>query len=107
MKHVEVPKTIKAWRVICAAQSEPDYSEGRQMLLYAGENPFRDEYMVLDGGHCSCYDWQDVDFDAVVYSKEELDKLSASKIGDGCYCESERTFWAMVRVALGLEAVVE
>lgn len=35
MKTVEAPKTIEPWRIICAAQSEPDYSEERYMLIYA------------------------------------------------------------------------
>lgn len=73
----KAPDAIRTWRIICAAQSEPDYSEDRQILIYAGDGTWDDEYMVLDGGHCSCYDWDDVEFDAVKYTSDELDKLSA------------------------------
>ncbi len=107
MKHVKAPEAIKTWRIICAAQSEPDYSEDRQILIYAGEDACCDEYMLIEGGHCSCYDWDDVEFEAVVYTMEELDKLSASKIDGGYYEESEKTFWQMVRMALGMKAVKE
>ena len=37
MKTVEAPEAIEPWRIICAAQSEPDYSEERYMLIYAGD----------------------------------------------------------------------
>lgn len=37
MKAIEAPKSIEPWRIICAAQSEPDYSEERYMLIYAGD----------------------------------------------------------------------
>lgn len=103
MRDVEAPKAIKTWRIICAAQSEPDYSEDRQVLIYAGENTWDDEYMLLDGGHCSCFDWDEVDWNATVYSREELEALARSKADGGCYYESERMFWAMVRMALGID----
>lgn len=103
MRNIEAPKAIKTWRIICAAQSEPNYSEDRQVLVYAGEDTCDDEYMLLDGGHCSCYDWDEVDWDATVYSREELEALARSKTGGGCYEESERMFWAMVRIALGID----
>lgn len=104
MRSVEAPKAIRTWRIICASQSEPDYSEDRQILLYAGDwADEHGEFMLLDGGHCSCYDWEDVDWDATVYSREELEALARSKADGGCYYESERMFWAMVRTALGMD----
>lgn len=103
MRNVEAPKAIKTWRIICAAQSEPYFSEDRQILLYAEDEPRSwGEYMLLDGGHCSCYDWDEVSWDATVYTREELEKLAGSKLDGGCYGESERMFWKMVRVALGI-----
>jgi len=104
MRKVEAPTTIDTWRIICAAQSEPDYSEDRQILLYGGEagdyhgnGPF----IVLDGGHCSCYDWEDVEWYATEYTLEELLTLARSKAdGSGCYSRSERMFWQMVLFAV-------
>ena len=104
MKDVEAPKAIKTWRIICAAQSEPDYSESRQILIYAGEDTWERRYMLLDGGHCSCFDWEDVEWDAVEYTEEELLALAESKKdGEGCYYDSERLFWQSVLIALGGE----
>lgn len=56
MKTIEAPKIIEPWRIICAAQSEPDYSEERYMLIYAGDgiNDYYDkDYILLEGWHCS------------------------------------------------------
>ena len=104
MKKIEVPKLIEPWRIICAAQSEPDYSEERYILIYAGENVWDDEYAVIEGGHCSCYGWNDVTWDGVGYGRDELLKLAKSKIGDsGWYCRCEQRFWKMVVMALGVE----
>ena len=72
MRKIEVPKLIEPWRIICAAQSEPDYSEERYILIYAGENVW-----------------------------DELLKLAESKIGDsGWYCRCEQRFWKLVVMAL-------
>ena len=104
MKTVKAPWEIETWRIICAAQSEPDYSEDRQILIYGGE---RDEYhdrgpfIVLDGGHCSCYDWEEVEWFATEYTYDELMTLAYSKVsGSGCYSKTERAFWRMVVHAL-------
>lgn len=102
MERVEISGEIELWRIICASQSEPDYSEDRQILLYGGDGEWQDEYILLDGGHCSCYGWEEVEWDAVKYSRSELDALSRSKASAGCYYESEREFWRLVRIALGL-----
>ena len=104
MKLITAPKNIEPWRIICAAQSEPDYSEDRQILLYGGE---RDDYhnggpfILLDGGHCSCYDWEEVEWYATEYERDEILNLARSKVqGDGCYYKSEREFWKLVMHAL-------
>lgn len=101
MKKIEVPKLIEPWRIICAAQSEPDYSEERYILIYSGENVWDDVYAVIEGGHCSCFSWNDVEWDGVEYGRDELLKLAESKIGDsGWYCRAEQRFWKMVVMAL-------
>lgn len=102
MERVEINGEIELWRIICASQSEPDYSEDRQILLYGGDGEWQDEYILLHGGHCSCYGWQEVEWSAVRYNRSELDALSRSKASAGCYYESEREFWRLVRIALGL-----
>ena len=79
MKTVEAPKIIEPWRIICAAQSEPDYSEERYMLIYAGDrsDDYYDKgYILLEGWHCSCYDWPEVDWDATYYEEDELLKIA-------------------------------
>lgn len=79
MKAVEAPETIEPWRIICAAQSEPDYSEERYMLIYAGDRSddyYGKGYILLKGWHCSCYDWPEVDWDATHYEEDELLKIA-------------------------------
>lgn len=43
MKTIEAPKTIEPWRIICAAQSEPDYSEERYKCVGEVCEKCRDE----------------------------------------------------------------
>ena len=104
MRHVEAPRAIRTWRIVCAGQSRPDYNEERLVLLYAGDEPSTwdgSEFMLLEGDHCSCYDWNDVQWDAVVYTLEELEKLSAAKEAERFAEDWERGFWAAARNALG------
>lgn len=99
MKKVEAPKAIEPWRIICASQSEPGYSEDRWMLIYGGEEIWDDVYVVLEGGHCSCYDWQEVQWDAVEYTRDELVQLAMNNSRSGYYV-AERRFWKLVLMAV-------
>ena len=104
MRMVKAPERVEPWRVVCAAQSEPYYSEDRQILLYgADEGDYYNEgpFILLDGGHCSCYDWEEAEWDATEYTRDELLTLMRSKLEKGgFYCESEKCFWKMVKRAL-------
>ena len=108
MKAIKAPDKIDTWRIVCAAQSEPDYSEDRQILLYGAEEGdyYNDGPFILsDGSHCSCYDWEEVEWCATEYTRDEILRLAKSKTdGDGCYSKSERMFWQMVLMALVVEA---
>lgn len=103
MKAIEAPKSIEPWRIICAAQSEPDYSEERYMLVYAGDgiNDYYDKgYILLEGWHCSCYDWPEVDWDATYYEEDELLKIADMRKRNPSD-SAERRFFMLVEQALG------
>lgn len=103
MKTIEAPKIIEPWRIICAAQSEPDYSEERYMLIYAGNgiNDYYDKgYILLEGWHCSCYDWPEVDWDATYYEEDELLKIADMRKRNPSD-SAERRFFMLVEQALG------
>ena len=101
MKTIEAPKTIEPWRIICAAQSEPDYSEERYILIYAGDgiNDYYDKgYILLEGWHCSCYDWPEVDWDATYYEEDELLKIADMRKRNPSD-SAERRFFMLVEQA--------
>ena len=106
MKVVEAPKSIEPWRIVCASQSEPDYSEERYILIYANDDPHEycagEGYILIEGGHCSCYSWTEVSWSAVQYTTDELKKLGKSKLDGGCYYEAEKRFWVSVLHAIGM-----
>ena len=101
----DIPESIEAWRVIAAWQSEPDYSEDKMLLVDLGENDggyvIDHRYVVIEMGHCSCYDWPEADLCATEYGEDELVALAKSKLdGSGCYYNSEPLFWRSVLVAV-------
>jgi len=104
VRNINPPDTIETWRIVCAAQSEPYYSEDRQILLYGSDRgDYHNEgpFILLDGSHCSCFDWEDVEWYATEYERDEILALAKSKTdGDGCYSKSERVFWQMVLMAV-------
>lgn len=67
---------IKPHQILVAITSEPDYEMDRKMLLENIEGLKQDEYLVLEGFHCSCYDFDDTDWSGAIYNKEELSKLA-------------------------------
>lgn len=80
---------IQPHNVVFAWTSQIDYEMGRKILLENLDGLEYDEYLLLEGGHCSCYDFDETEWDAIVYTKEELRKLAKSY--------SEETFWNMIK----------
>lgn len=67
---------IKPHQILVAITSEPNYEMDRKMLLENIEGLKWGEYLVLEGFHCSCYDFDDTDWSGTIYNKEELSKLA-------------------------------
>ncbi|MCM3701867.1 hypothetical protein [Paenibacillus macerans] len=78
---------IKPHNIIVACTSEPDYEMQRQILL---EIKY-DKYVVLEGWHCSCYDFDETEWEAIEYTSQELKELAAAKYN------KEKEFWKKVR----------
>lgn len=81
------------------------------MLCYASERGayhYAGPFLLLDGGHCSCYDWEDVVWTGTEYTRDEIEALARSYVeGDcGCCSRSEQTFWESVCMALGIKVAL-
>jgi hypothetical protein len=81
---------IKPHHIVIACTSEPDYEMNRQILL---ENGF-ENFIVLEGYHCSCYDFDDTEWEAIEYIRDELKNLANAK-----YNENDK-FWQQVKQQL-------
>lgn len=82
---------IKPHNVIFSHTSERDYEMSRIMLLEKIDGLESDEYLLLEGYHCSCYDFDETNWDAIIYTMNELQILAQSK---GTH--EKPTFWNMV-----------
>lgn len=85
-------KELYPHNVVFAWTSDQDYDMERLILLedLPGIDHF-DGYVVLEGSHCSCFGFDETSWDAVEYSREELQKLSAAEYN------LAHPFWQMVR----------
>lgn len=82
---------IKPHNIVFAWTSEPDYEMNRIMVLNNIEGIDEwDEYLVLEGGHCSCYDFDETSWYGTVYTKQELQSLANAEYN------KENLFWNMV-----------
>ncbi len=70
--------TVDAVSVLFAATSERDYEMSRVILVDVGN-----EFTVLFGGHCSCYGFDEVEWDATEYTEGELETLAPTWMGEG------------------------
>lgn len=103
MRKTEAPKFLEPWRILVSLTSKPDYEMDRYILAHAGED-WEDEYLVIEGYHCSCYNFSDTAWGAVIYTREELIKLAKARISDECfYYSCETKFWKLVVDVLGLK----
>ena len=60
--------------ILFAITSEMDYEMDRLVLLEHRED-FETQFILIEGSHCSCYDFDDTQWDALVMTEEELRKL--------------------------------
>lgn len=79
---------IKPHNIVVAFTSEPDYEMSRHILL---EIKY-DSYILLEGHHCSCYDFDDTEWEAIEYTEDELLKLADAEYN------KNSVFWQQVKV---------
>lgn len=81
---------IKPSNIIVCYTTPVDYEENREMLLEDVEGT-NGGFLVLEGGHCSCYSWDEVSWYGTLYEYEELKKLAMADFN------RRSTFWHLVR----------
>jgi len=81
---------IKPHQIVVVVTSEPDYEMERKLLLTDVEGLEWREYWLLEGYHCSCYDFDETEWSGTIYTSDELRKLAKAD-----YNEND-TFWKEV-----------
>ena len=66
---------IKLSNILFTYTTEVDYSMERILLLEDMPNTDYDEYVLVEGYHCSCYDFDESKWEGTLYTREELNKL--------------------------------
>lgn len=66
--------SIPVWKILFVVTSEPDYSMDRIYLVEDYDD--NSNYLVIIGGHCSCYDFNETQWFATIYNREELLKVA-------------------------------
>lgn len=79
LKNVEA-KDVGLDAIVAAATAEGNYESDRMFVLdgwmVERTNPMNGvEVIVLEGGHCSCYDYDEVEWTATGYTKDEFKKV--------------------------------
>lgn len=82
-------KQIGLHNILFASTSYPDYQMDRIILLENLKDLKYDEYVVVEGFHCSCYDFADCEWEAIKYTKQELVKLASENSENEFSTESE------------------
>lgn len=66
---------IKMHNVLFATTSEKDYEMKRLLLLEDMPDTEYNEFVLAEGSHCSCYDFDETNWDCTKLTKDELNKL--------------------------------
>ena len=73
---IENKNDIKVYNVVFAVSNLPcSFEEERLLLLedMPGTKPF--EYVLVEGYHCSCYDFNDIEWECLVLTIDELERI--------------------------------
>lgn len=71
---------IPLWKVVFAATSNQDYEMNR--VLYVEGHPKYGDRLLVQGYHCSCFEFDETKWDATWYTEKEL-KQVVQKWGQG------------------------
>lgn len=85
---------IKPHQIILSNTTIEDYEAHRELLLDDIDDINFDEYLLLEGGHCSCYDFDETEWCGTVYTREELLTLANAKYN------TNNIFWKQVKIYL-------
>lgn len=94
---------IKLHNVVIAITTKPDYEMTRWMLLEPLCNDelnkkTNDRYIICEGYHCSCYNFDDTKWEYCSYTKEELNKLVEAKLKKQNYWyHEEKQFYELIK----------
>ena len=78
-KYILNKEKINLHNIIFAITTNIDYEMTRYYLLGDLEDLKYDEFVVLEGHHCSCYDFDDTEWEALKFSRIELLSLAQLK----------------------------
>lgn len=84
---------IKIHNIVYAITSPNDYEMSRYLLLEDMPDCEYDEYVIVEGWHCSCYCFDETRWEAIKYTKKELNKIAETRIKDKCYDVTEQALW--------------
>lgn len=68
-------KKIELHNVLFATTSERDYEMERLLLLEDMPDTKYDEYVLAEGYHCSCYNFDETEWDCIKVNDDELNKI--------------------------------
>ncbi len=65
-------KIIQPQNIVFATTSEPDYEMSRLILLENMPDVGYNEYILMEGSHCSCYGFDETEWDCTQLTADEL-----------------------------------
>lgn len=87
---------VKFHNIVIAVTTKPDYEMNRYLLLEDLKDLEYGEFVIVEGGHCSCYDFDETQWDAIKYTKEELIKIAEDRVLNEYWYEEEKQFYKLV-----------
>lgn len=66
---------IKMHNILFATTTERDYEMKRLILLEDMPDTNYDEFVLAEGYHCSCYDFDETEWDCIKLTRAELEKM--------------------------------
>lgn len=91
---------VKLHNIILVTTNDMPWESERYFLLEDLENLKIGDYVVVEGYHCSCYDFNDVEWDAIKYSKNELLAIAEDRLNKKdsfTYNDAEINFYKLIK----------
>lgn len=99
-----IKEGIKPHQILFVSTFIESYEGSKEMILHDIDG-LDEDYLYVEGGHCSCYGFDEVCWEGTVLNSDELRSLVKGNLERDSYYLTTKEFWIQVDEYLSMRVI--